>query len=169
MPRSKAQAKAAIAWDKANMRSLTIKLRRTKVEAIAALAQKQGVSRDAWVKAAIDEKLEKEVMMQEKQTPSRWVHGKDNWKKWAGGVFAQSTGFGSMDSFCLGDRMVAWDHGSYHMSSLRGSYSDDWHGGPDFGCDLKAAIEWLQAANHKELEAYLWGGKMPEVVEVGCE
>ena len=61
MPRSKAQAKATISWDKANMRSLTIKLRRTKVETIEALAQKQGVSRDAWVKQAINEKLEREL------------------------------------------------------------------------------------------------------------
>jgi predicted HicB family RNase H-like nuclease len=60
MPRSKAQAKASVAWDKANMKSITVRLRKTKVETIEELAAKQKISRDAWVKAAIDEKLERE-------------------------------------------------------------------------------------------------------------
>jgi predicted HicB family RNase H-like nuclease len=61
MPRSKAQAKASITWDKANMKSITVRLRKAKVETIEELAAKQKISRDAWVKAAIDEKLEREV------------------------------------------------------------------------------------------------------------
>jgi putative salt-induced outer membrane protein YdiY len=70
-----------------------------------------------------------------------------------------------MDKFCLGDRMVGWESGSHTKSSLRGNLSGDWHGGPEFGYDLKAAIEWLQEADHKELGSYLWGGEIPVIEE----
>jgi hypothetical protein len=96
--------------------------------------------------------------------PSRWANGYPDWEgKWHG-VFVRGKFSNSPGDFCLGDRMVGWEFGcdSSYLSCLQGSYSGDFHGGPDFGYDLKAAIEWLQDANHKEVGAYLWGGDLPE-------
>lgn len=96
--------------------------------------------------------------------PPRWFHGKSGWCEWPDGVFAWGRSPGDpMREFCLGDRMVHWCDGTHRESCLRGSWSEDWHGGPHFGYDLKAAIEWLKEADHKELGSYLWGGEIPVI------
>lgn len=68
-----------------------------------------------------------------------------------------------MRQFCLGDRSVHWDWAD--GSCLRGSSLEEWDGGPNFGRDLKSAIEWLKEADHKELGSYLWGGEIPVINE----
>lgn len=75
---------------------------------------------------------------------SEYKPGK-KWFNFHGGVYADEF-LRPAKAYCLGNRCVHWASGQ----TLRGSYNEDWHGGPEFGVDLAAAIEWLQEAEYQQ-------------------
>jgi len=62
---------------------------------------------------------------------------------------------------CLGDRMIHRTWGEDHHLNWRGSYSNNWHGGPNL-LNLEAMIEWLKGARYKELGPAFWSKKMSD-------
>jgi metal-responsive CopG/Arc/MetJ family transcriptional regulator len=60
MPRSEAKAKANAKWDAENMGRVTLSLRKTLIKQIQEAADREGITRDRWLKNIIKGKLEEE-------------------------------------------------------------------------------------------------------------
>jgi predicted HicB family RNase H-like nuclease len=58
MAASKSQAKATKAWDAENMGSITIRFRKTMIKQIQEAADREGITRDQWLKEKIKKALE---------------------------------------------------------------------------------------------------------------